>query len=106
VLSLKPQVGSSLIREMMKTMNRSKLKKVAIGAAATGALGLASVGLGAGQAQADPDWCLYNWCDVVPAPGHFVPSPGHIGHVTGVPPGHWGQITGVPPGHWNKPWKW
>ena len=75
-------------------MNRSRLKKIAVGAAAAGALAMASFGLGTGQAQADPDWCLYNWCDVVPPPGHFVPSPGHIG-----------QVTGGPPGHWDKPWK-
>ena len=68
-------------------MNRSALKKIAAGAAVTGALGFASVGIGAGQAQAD-DWCWRGWCDVVP------------------PPGHVGQWTGVPPGHWDKPWKW
>jgi hypothetical protein len=79
----------------MNTMNGSKLKRIAIGAAIAGTFGLASVGLSAGTAQADPDWCWVNWCDVVPPPGHFVPSPGHIG-----------QITGVPPGHWDKPWKW
>ena len=81
--------GSQLIEEF--TM---KLKRIAAGAAVTGALGFASIGIGAGQAQAD-DWCWWGRCDVVPPPGHFVPSPGPIG-----------QWTGVPPGHWDKPWKW
>jgi hypothetical protein len=75
-----------------------KLKKIAAAAAAAGALGFASVGLGAGQAQAD-DWCWWGWCnvvDVVPEPGEFVPSPGHVGQLPFVPP----------PGHWDKPWKW
>ncbi|MGV0794763.1 hypothetical protein [Mycolicibacterium sp. XJ1819] len=76
------------------------IKKIAIGAAAAGVLGFASVGIGAGEAQAR-DWCWWGWCDLVPPPGHFVPSPGHIGHVTGIPPGHLGHITGVPPGHWK-----
>jgi hypothetical protein len=69
-----------------------KLRKIAATAAVAGALGFASVGLGAGQAQAhDDDW----WWEP-PGPGHFVPSPGHIGQLPFVPP----------PGHWNKPWKW
>jgi hypothetical protein len=54
-----------------------KLKRIAAGAAVTGALGFASIGIGAGQAQAD-DWCWWGRCDVVPPHGHFVPSPGHI----------------------------
>ena len=49
---------------------------------------------GAGQAEAR-DWCWWGWCDV-PPPGHFVPSPGHIGQIPFVPP----------PGHWDQPWKW
>jgi hypothetical protein len=69
-----------------------KLKKIAAGAAAAGALGFASMGLGAGQANADDDWW---WWEPVPPPGHLVPSPGHVG-----------QWVGVPPGHWDKPWKW
>jgi hypothetical protein len=72
-----------------------KLKKIAAGAAVAGALGFASIGVGAGQAQADDDWCWWGSCDV-PAPGHFVPSPGHISQLPFVPP----------PGHWDKPWKW
>jgi hypothetical protein len=80
--------GSRLMEEF--TM---KLKRFAAGAAAAGVLGFASIGIGAGQANAD-DWCWWGWCDV-PPPGHFVPSPGHIG-----------QWTGIPPGHWDKPWKW
>jgi hypothetical protein len=71
-----------------------KLKEIAAGAAVAGALGLASIGVGAAQAQAD-DWCWWGWCDA-PPPGHFVPSPGHIGQLPFVPP----------PGHWDKPWKW
>ena len=72
-------------------MNTSALKKIAAGAAVTGALGAASIGIGASQANADDDW----WWEP-PPPGHFVPSPGHIGQLPFVPP----------PGHWNKPWKW
>jgi hypothetical protein len=44
-----------------------KLKRIAAGAAVAGALGFASIGIGAGQAQAD-DWCWWGWCDV-PPPG-------------------------------------
>ena len=40
-----------------------KLKRIAAGAAVAGALGFASIGIGAGQAQAD-DWCWWGWCDV------------------------------------------
>jgi len=71
------------------------LKKIAAGAAVAASLGFASIGIGAGSAQAD-DWCWWGWCDIVPPPpsGQFVPSPGHIG-----------QWTGVSPGHWD-PWKW
>lgn len=71
-----------------------KLRKIAAGVAVAGALGFGSMGL-AGQAQADNDWCWWGPCDIVPPPGHWVPSPGHIG-----------QVTGIPPGHWDKPWKW
>jgi hypothetical protein len=72
-----------------------RLKRIAAGPAVAGALGFASIGIGAGQAQAD-DWCWWGWCGVVPPPGHFVPSPGHIGQLPGAPP----------PGHWDQPWKW
>ena len=68
------------------------LRKIAASAAVVGALGFASVGVGAGQAQAD-DW---RWWQPPPPPGHFVPSPGHIAQLPFVPP----------PGHWDKPWKW
>ena len=37
-------------------MNRSALKKIVVGAAVTGALGAASIGIGASQANADDDW--------------------------------------------------
>ncbi|MGE0214909.1 hypothetical protein [Mycolicibacterium sp.] len=53
------------------------------------------VAFGAGTAGADPHW----W---PPQP----PSPGHVGHIVGVPPGQIGHWVGVPPGHWDKPWKW
>ncbi|MCT7656846.1 hypothetical protein [Mycobacterium deserti] len=78
------------------------IKKMTASAAIAGALGFAAVGLGAGQAQAD-DW----WWEP-PGPGHFIPSPGHIGQLPFVPPpGHIAQLPGVPPpGHWDKPWKW
>jgi hypothetical protein len=72
-------------------MTKTTLKKFAASAAVAGAFGFASVGLGAGQAHADDDW----WWEP-PGPGHFVPSPGHIGQLPFVPP----------PGHWDKPWKW
>jgi hypothetical protein len=72
-------------------MNTARIRKVIAGAAITGALGFASVGLGAGQASADDDW----WWEP-PSPGHFVPSPGHIAQLPFVPP----------PGHWDKHWKW
>lgn len=72
-----------------------QLKNIAAGAALTGALGFAAIGL-AGQAGADPDW---PWHDPIPPPGH-------AGKIVGVPPGHIGQAVGVPPGHWDKPWKW
>lgn len=85
--------GSQLIEEF--TMNTMKLKKIAAGAAVAGALGFASIGMGAGQAQAD-DWCWWGWCDPVPPPAQFVPSPGQIGQLPFVPP----------PGHWDKPGKW
>lgn len=69
------------------------MKKVVAGAAMTGALGFASMGIGTATANADhDDWW---WWDP-PPPGHFVPSPGHIAQIPGVPP----------PGHWDKPWKW
>jgi hypothetical protein len=55
-----------------------KLKRIVAGAAVVGALGFASIGIGAGQANAD-DWCWWGWCNVPPPPGQFVPSPGHIG---------------------------
>lgn len=73
-----------------------KLKKIAAGVAALGALGFASVGIGAGSAQADDGWCWWGWCDPVPPPGHFVPTPGHIAQLPFIPP----------PGHWDQPWKW
>lgn len=73
------------------------LKKFAAGAAVTGALGFAAIGVGAGQAGAHDDW--KPWPDPVPPPGH-------VGHIVGVPPGHIGHVVGVPPGHWDKPWKW
>ncbi|MGV0581938.1 hypothetical protein ABQE57_24835 [Mycolicibacterium elephantis] len=87
-------------------MSRKTLKTIAAGVALTGALGLASVGLGTGQAQAHDDWW---WHPHPPGPGHHVlPPPGHIGHLPFVPPpGHIAKIPGVPPpGHWDKPWKW
>jgi hypothetical protein len=68
-----------------------RLKRIAAGTAAAGALGFASIGIGARQAQAD-DWCWWGWCDV-PPPGHFVPSPGHIGQWTGCR-----RVTGISPG--------
>ena len=74
-------------------MNRKALKKFAAGTAVAGALGAATIGIGAGQANADDDWW---WWQPPPPPGHFVPSPGHIAQIPGVPP----------PGHWDKPWKW
>jgi hypothetical protein len=52
-----------------------KLKKIAAGAAVAGALGFASVGLGAGQAQADDDWCWWGSCDV-PQPANSSHHPG------------------------------
>jgi hypothetical protein len=67
-----------------------KLKRIAASAAVAGALGFASIGVGAGQAEAR-DWCWWGWCDI-PPPGHFVPSPGHIGQLPFVPP----------PGQWDK----
>ncbi|WP_231740216.1 MULTISPECIES: hypothetical protein [unclassified Mycobacterium] len=73
-------------------MTMTTLKRFAAGAVMAGALGITSAGLGAGQAVADDEWW---WWDP-PSPGHFVPSPGHISHIPGVPP----------PGHWDKPWKW
>lgn len=77
-------------------MNRTTLKTIAAGAAVTGALGFASVGLGTGLAQADDDW----WWDPVPPPGH-------IGQIVNVPPGHISHLPFVPPpGHWDKPGKW
>ncbi|MDQ2635457.1 MAG: hypothetical protein M3Y83_01110 [Actinomycetota bacterium] len=84
-------------------MNRTTLKTIAAGVAFTGALGFASVGLGAGQAQADHDWWWHP-----PSPGHIVPPPGHISHLPFVPPpGHVAKLPFVPPpGHWDKPWKW
>lgn len=87
-------------------MNRSTLKAIAAGFALTGALGLASVGLGTGQAQADDDWWWHP-----PSPGHHhhvLPPPGHIGQLPFVPPpGHIAKLPFVPPpGHWDKPWKW
>ena len=45
-----------------------KLKRIAAGAAVAGALGFASIGIGAGQAEAD-DWCWWGWCDVRRRPG-------------------------------------
>jgi hypothetical protein len=74
-------------------VNNTKLKKIAAGVGVLSVLGMGSVGLGAGEAQAR-DWCWWGWCDI-PPPGHLVPSPGHIGH-----------IVGIPPGHWDKPGKW
>jgi hypothetical protein len=78
-------------------MNRKALKKLIAGIGVAGVLGFASVGFGAGAAQAD-DWCWWGWCDVPPppSPGQLVPSPGQIAHIPFVPP----------PGHWNKPGKW
>ena len=63
------------------------LKKIAATATMTGALGLAAVGSGAGQAQADPGGdCLWFLPD---GPGHgCLPPPGHVNDVFG-PPGHW-----------------
>ncbi len=65
-----------------------KLKRIAASATIGGALVLASLGA-AGAAQADDDWCL-PWvpCAHVPGPG-WVPPPGQIGQITGIPPGHW-----------------
>ncbi|MGE2836283.1 hypothetical protein [Mycobacterium sp. SMC-4] len=72
-----------------------RVKKMVAGAMIVGGLGTAATALGAGGAAADPHW----WH---PKP----PSPGHVGHVVGIPPGHLGQWVGVPPGHWDKPFKW
>lgn len=71
------------------------LKKIAVAASTAGALGFAAIGLGAGQANADPDWRIP------------IPPPGIVGHIVGVPPGHIGHLPFVPPpGHWDKPGKW
>jgi hypothetical protein len=70
------------------------IKKSAVTASMTGALGLLTLG-GAGVAQADDDWC-WPWvigCVDTPGPG-VLPPPGHIGQWTGVPPGHWGVNPG------------
>jgi hypothetical protein len=75
-------------------MSRKRLTNIVAGIGLAGVMSLTSIGLGAGQAQAR-DWCWWGWCDIVPPPGHLVPSPGHIG-----------QVTGIPPGHWDKPGKW
>ncbi len=72
-----------------------QVRKILVAAAIAGGMGAASMGLGAGLANAEHDW----W---VPQP----PPPGHVGQIVNVPPGHIGQVTGVPPGHWDKPWKW
>nr|WP_228768763.1 hypothetical protein [Mycolicibacterium malmesburyense]CRL70677.1 hypothetical protein CPGR_01676 [Mycolicibacterium malmesburyense] len=84
-------------------MTMTGFKRFAAGAVMAGALGVASVGLSAGQAAAD-DW---RWDP--PGPGHVHipgPPPVHV-HVPKVPPGHIAHIPGVPPpGHWDKPWKW
>jgi hypothetical protein len=69
------------------------MRRIAAGIGAAGVLGFASIGIGAGQAQAR-DWCWWGWCDI-PPPGQIVPSPGHVG-----------QWIGIPPGHWDKPGKW
>nr|WP_234712800.1 hypothetical protein [Mycolicibacterium komanii]CRL70366.1 hypothetical protein CPGR_01958 [Mycolicibacterium komanii] len=85
-------------------MTMTGMKRLAAGAVMVGALGFASVGLGASQAVADDHW----WHP--PGPGHIhipAPPPVHV-HIPKIPPpGHIAHIPGVPPpGHWDKPWKW
>ncbi len=75
-------------------MNITALKKFAAGIGVASVLGIASVGLGAGEAQAR-DWCWWGWCDLVPPPGQFVPSPGHIGQTNRRSAGPLGQARQV-----------
>jgi hypothetical protein len=97
------------------TMN---LKKIAWTATLAGALGAATLGLGAGSAQAQPK---SNPHPVVPSNTDFNQPPGHIGQDLGIPPGQFkkiptisvelpdGTITDpienpfylIPPGHWR-----
>lgn len=71
------------------------VKKIVAAAAAVGAMGFGAVVLGAGQANADPDWRIP------------MPPPGHVGQIVGIPPGHISHLPFVPPpGHWDKPGKW
>jgi hypothetical protein len=76
-----------------------RLKKIAAGAAVAGALAFGSIGIGAGQAQAD-DWVPWvphvdDWVDWNPW------DPGHVKNVCpwpiDTPPGHWiGGPHGIP----------
>lgn len=93
------------------------LKKIAGIATLAGALGAATLGLGAGLAQAAPKW---NPNPVVPSDTDFTRPPGHIGQDLGIPPGRFKKIYkitvvfpdgttdevknpffGVPPGQWR-----
>ena len=76
------------------------LKKIAGTAMIAGAVGAASLGLGAGSAQADPNWVDPNipW---IPGPADWVPGHWDPGLNWGSP----GQVKKwcpwhSPPGHW------
>ena len=76
------------------------LKKIAGTAMIAGAVGAASLGLGAGSAQADPNWVDPNipW---IPGPADWVPGHWDPGLNWGPP----GQVKKwcpwhSPPGHW------
>ena len=64
------------------------LKKIAGTATLAGALGAATLGLGAGSAQAAPK----NPNPVVPSTTDFTKPPGHIGQDLGTPPGQFKKL--------------
>jgi hypothetical protein len=68
-----------------------RLKKIAAGAAVAGALAFGSIGIGAGQAQAD-EWGP--WVPWVPHVDDWVPNPLAPGQLAKWCPWH------SPPGHW------
>jgi hypothetical protein len=72
------------------------LKRIVVGAAVTGGLALAALGLGAGAASADP------W---VPGPGPWHPGPGWYGGYAPVDDWH-GRWHNAPWGDGAPPWGW
>jgi hypothetical protein len=86
------------------------LKRIAVTAAMSGALGLAAIGVGAGTAQADDRGygCWPFPCDTFQGPPGQNPfgPPGQVKKQEFLP-GPWGfpvpnPVEGVAPGHWDE----